>query len=144
MEVIRWDIPQGYEFCGIEFDKGKILLRKKPVEYPKTFEGCCETLNIINSGMPCVMASHLGHAIANFAKLIIMRDAYWAVYAENMRLKKPWEPDWDNLSTNHEFIKINKGCFTYSSRVLVFPTEEMRDAFYDNFKTLIESCKDLL
>ena len=61
-----------------------------------------------------------------------------------MGLGKPWEPDWDNLSTNHESIKINKGCFTYSSRVLVFPTEEMRDAFYNNFKDLIEQCKELL
>ena len=28
--------------------------------------------------------------------------------------------------------------------ILTFPTEEMRDAFYENFKDLIEGCKELL
>ena len=28
--------------------------------------------------------------------------------------------------------------------ILVFPTKEMRDAFYENFKDLIEECKELL
>ena len=37
-----------------------------------------------------------------------------------------------------------KGCFTYSSRVLVFPTKEMKDAFYENFEYSIEFCKELL
>lgn len=30
------------------------------------------------------------------------------------------------------------------SCVLEFPTEEMRDAFFENFKDLIKSCKELL
>jgi hypothetical protein len=30
------------------------------------------------------------------------------------------------------------------NRILVFPTEEMRDAFYENFKDLIEKCKKFL
>ncbi len=77
-------------------------------------------------------------------KLLICRDAYWKVYGEQMGLGKPWERDWNNLSTTCAYIKINKGCFTYSSRVLVFPTEEMRDTFFDNFKDLINECKELL
>ena len=28
--------------------------------------------------------------------------------------------------------------------ILTFPTEEMRDAFFENFKDLIEKCKELL
>jgi hypothetical protein len=28
--------------------------------------------------------------------------------------------------------------------ILLFPTEEMRDAFYENFKDLIEKCKEFL
>jgi hypothetical protein len=35
--------------------------------------------------------------------------------------------------------KMQGGC-----RLLVFPTSEMRDAFYENFKELIEECKELL
>ena len=125
-------------------ENGKwFVVKKKPV-YPKTFEECCETLKVINSGMPCIMAHRLGYDVANLARLIIMREAYWKIAGEEMGLGKSWKPDWDNLSTNHEFIKIDKGCFTYSSRVLVFPTKEMRDAFYENFKDLIKKCKDLL
>ena len=72
------------------------------------------------------------------------RDAYWKLYGEEMGLGKPWEPDFDNLSTNLEYIKIVKGCFTYSSRTFVFPTVEMRDAFKENFDPDIEICKELL
>ena len=31
-----------------------------------------------------------------------------------------------------------------NSALFVFPTAEMRDAFYENFKELIEQCKELL
>jgi hypothetical protein len=80
----------------------------------------------------------------NFEDLITCRDAYWKIAGKQLGSDKPWGPDWDNLSTPHEFIKIYKGCFIYSSRVLVFPTPEMRDAFYENFKDLINKCKELL
>ena len=107
-------------------------------ELPKTFEECVSVLM-------CEGGNRMPLELMNtFRKLIDARNAYWTIYGEENGLGKPWEPDWDNLSTNHEFIKINKGCFTYSSRVLVFPTEEMRDAFYENFKSEIESCKEFL
>ena len=32
----------------------------------------------------------------------------------------------------------------YHNIILTFPTEEMRDTFYENFKELIEQCKELL
>lgn len=148
-KIIKLDIPEGYEFCGIEFDSGKILMRKKPIEYPKTFEECCETLNIINSGMPCVMAFHLGHAIAKFAKLIIMRDAYWAVYAENMGLDKPWTPDWTNTKENKYCIycvanELKRQPTLELQHLLAFPTRAICDAFFKDFRTLIESCKEFL
>jgi hypothetical protein len=76
--------------------------------------------------------------------LKVCRDAYWKIAGEEMGLGKPWKPDFDNLSTNLEYIKIVKGCFTYSSRVFAFPTEEMRDAFKENFGPDIEICKELL
>jgi hypothetical protein len=31
-----------------------------------------------------------------------------------------------------------------NNTILAFPTEEMRDEFYENFKYLIEQCKELL
>ena len=62
-----------------------------------------------------------------------------------MGLDKPWEPC-DS--------KVCYGIITVAGeiqhdtiakwRILTFPTEEMRDAFYENFKELIESVKELL
>lgn len=148
-KIIKLDIPEGYEFCGIESDYRKILIRKKQIEYPKTFEECYETLNIINSGMPCVMASHLGHAISNLAKLILMRDAYWTVYAENMGLDKPWTPDWTNTRENKYCIycvanELKMQPTLELQHLLAFPTRAICDAFFKDFRTLIESCKEFL
>ena len=160
-EQIKIDIPKGYEVVGVDDDNHQVLLKKIKPKYPKTYEDCFEVLmgktnfqdfeltltkfsitqyeeNIISPDPPYISP------INALYKLIISRDAYWKIAGEQMGLGKPWEPDWNNLSTTHEFIKINKGCFTYSSRVLVFPTAEMRDAFYENFKDLIEECKEFL
>ena len=127
-------------------------VNKKP-QYPKNYAECCKALGITSSVYMVydeeykteVDYLYTQKALANnFLRLKICRDAYWKIAGEEMGLDKPWNPDWENLSTNHEFIKISKGCFIYSSRVLVFPTEEMRDVFFENFKDLIESCKELL
>ena len=137
-------LPEDYEFRdenGNVINAQKIVLEKKKPKYPRSVEECCEIL-----GYP-VWGGDIGYKsslLMKFQMLLICRDAYWKIAGEEMGLGKSWEPDWDNLSTNHEFIKINKGCFTYSSRVLVFPTAKMRDAFYEAFKDLIEECKELL
>lgn len=152
--------PENYLIGKItKVDNGMLVeFVKKQPQYPKNYEECCKVLGI-NSGNFLSIRSlcyadgeevttnyeqDLRDIFDSLWELRICRDAYWKIYGEYMGLEKLWEPDWDNLSTTHEFIKINKGCFTYSSRVLVFPTEEMRDAFYDNFKDLIEDCKELL
>ena len=149
-------IPNGYEFDSIR--NNQIIIRPIKSKYPKTYKECCEVLSLplyynltyytyergytefTNNTKLCLLEDKLN----TLGKVIICRDAYWKIAGEQMGLGKPWEPDWDNLSTNHEFIKIDKGCFTYSSRELVFPTKEVCDAFYENFKELIEKCKELL
>ena len=70
----------------------------------------------------------------SFIQLIRCRNAYWKIAGEEMGLDKPWEPDWN----------VNKGIFYSDNHILAFPTREMRDAFYENFKDLIELCKTLL
>ena len=126
-------------------ENGKWFVVKKKPTYPNNFDDCFNTVaDELNDNKDIEYFEYKYDLLDKFKQLLICRDAYWKIAGEEMGLDKPWKPDWDNLSTNHEFIKINKGCFTYSSRVLVFPTTEMRDAFYENFKNLIESCKELL
>ena len=67
-----------------------------------------------------------------------------------MGLGKPWEPDYTNTDEKKFSIWVDfgeiklGGAFTTTQMVLSFPTEEMRDAFYENFKKEIEICKELL
>lgn len=83
----------------------------------------------------------------NLRRLLICRDAYWKIAGEQMGLGKPWEQDYDDRC----FIICNDSgiIHTYeyhgsNNVILAFPTAEMRDTFYENFKDLIENCKELL
>ena len=67
-----------------------------------------------------------------------------------MGLGKPWKPDWSDKNELKYCIEniYNKGIhydvLVHTQKILAFPTYEMRDAFYENFKELIEQCKELL
>lgn len=67
-----------------------------------------------------------------------------------MGLGKPWAPDWNTKNQERyvivtNFDKFFLGSSTWGEKsILAFPTVEMRDAFYENFKDLIETCKELL
>ena len=125
----------------VEVRDGKTYAVRKKSVFPKTLGDCCKVINNIGDYQMCGYKHEL---LFDFQNLLICLGAYWKIAGEEMGLGKPWEPDWDNLTTSHHFIKISKGCFTYSSRLLVFPSAEMRDAFEENFKDLIEQCKELL
>jgi hypothetical protein len=67
-----------------------------------------------------------------------------------MGLGKPWEPSWRNTE-ERKFCIIRRSDNVVTKwetksivRFLVFPTAEMRDTFFKNFKDLIEQCKELL
>lgn len=118
-------------------------VNKKP-KYPTTYEECKEMLpENVYYGYSRFMA---------LQKLIICRDVYWKIYGEQMGLGKPWEPKFGKTILfsikfylyQDSFI-LHKGEYSSSDNcILVFPIEEMRDVFYENFKDLIEQCKELL
>lgn len=124
-------------------------VRKKP-QYPKTFQECCELLRCDKCIVLGTMPMAYNYLIA-FQKLLIYRDAYWKIAGEEIGLGKPWEPDWNNdewpdmsyISYDGKSIDKENG-FPCCNMILIFPTEEMRDAFYENFKDLIYECKELL
>ena len=129
---------------------GKFKLIKKQPKYPKTYEECCNVLNLGEDGR-LYIKGYNASLIQSLQKLIICRDAYWKIAGEELGLDKPWEPDYLNPTNEmSHFIfctvtTIEKGQSLYpSNKVIIFPTEEMRDIFYENFKDLIEQCKELL
>lgn len=160
--VNEFNLPEGYEFKdekGNVIDATKIVLEKKKKEYPKTYDECCKMLGIpihggiVLAGNWCMedgyIVQHL-EMLRVLSKLFICCNAYWKIAGEEMGLGKPWKPNWTDQESPKYCITSIKDQVEASKRyyimntILAFPTEEMRDAFYENFKELIESCKELL
>lgn len=164
-------LPEGYIFKdenGNIINATKIVLEKKKKEYPKTYEECCEILGVNSDNFLTITnyydseveaTNYERGLLGKFAALwylLICRDAYWKIAGEEMGLGKPWKPDWENSEERRYSIvniegdinlpekTLTKWILKVTNKILVFPTEEMRDAFYDNFKELIEQCKELL
>ena len=148
-EMITINIPDGYEFYGID-DKGNVTLAPKQTKYPQTIDDCYNNLSLgkkvrIARMIPCDYALLL----EDFSKLLICRDAYWKLAGEEMGWDKPWAPDYsDTLQVKYTICyvngKISRSFSVVDSTPLSFPTEEMRDFFYENFIDLIEQCKEFL
>ena len=115
-------------------------IKKKP-KYPTTYEECCKMLGY-NQVMPKDhILGYKGSLLSSFQQLLICRDAYWKIAG--------WEPDY--ISDEYKYYintyrgKIDEKDYTmHCNHILTFPTAEMRDAFYENFRDLIEQCKELL
>lgn len=132
-------------------------------QYPKTYAECCDILSIspyynlryhtyeygYSEFTTIDKLCSLQDKLNILGKLLICRDAYWKMAGEQMGLGEPWKPNWLNteqdkfiLYTHNNVICSNR--FVLGHNVLAFPTKEMRDIFYENFKDLIEQCKDFL
>ena len=145
-KVVEISISDGWEF---EQRGNKMFAISK--QYPKTYVECAKILN-------CFSAAHIdgykSELLDKLQELLICRDAYWKIAGEQIGLGKPWEPDYNEESYEQGSPKkyviyytgtyITKGVKCTPSHILAFPTEEMRDAFFENFKDLIEQCKELL
>ena len=134
---------------GDEILTSKIILEKKK-EYPKTYEECAEIIAEL-TGSDCNPKGCMGYMsvqLTALQKLLICRDVYWKIAGEEMGLGKPWEPDWNNVSDKYCIYFVSGDAWSKECQTrqcpFAFPTEEMRDAFKENFKELIEQCKELL
>lgn len=145
-EIKEWSdvgptVEEFMDFCN--------KVNKKP-KYPDNYEECVRIAKNIHGYDIHIDTPAYSELIESFVKLLICRDAYWKIAGEDMGLNRPWEPQFENCSIPHYCIFINhtgevcNDCFYGSRCLLTFPTEEMRDAFYENFKDLIEECKELL
>jgi hypothetical protein len=144
---LEYKIVDGYEVDKIE--NGNIILKPIKPKYPKNYEECCGVLGMTYDYPDIKMVSIDECSLySSFIELKRCRDAYWKIAGEEMGLDKPWEPDWESYKDNFCIITYkNKPIryeIQYRNRILAFPTEEMRDAFYENFGDLIENCKELL
>jgi hypothetical protein len=138
-------------------EDGKWFVVKKKKEYPKTYKECAEIVKVEKrhtlAGEIIRNDNYKIELLISFQKLLICRDAYWKIAGEEMGLNRPWKPDYDSGVNKYGIICLNgvvqesnptTNWERHLNKVLDFPTAEMRDAFYENFKNLIEQCKELL
>lgn len=146
-KCIKYYFPEGYEF--VDTDDTGIYLKPIKSKYPMTYAECCE---VIANSKPSAMNNlyiDVTKRLQTLQTLIICRNAYWKIAGEEMGLGKPWKPDWKNGEQKKYCIyysggDIQKGTWCQQNSILAFSTDEMRDAFLENFKDLIEQCKELL
>ena len=138
-----YKIPEGFEFDKVE--NGEIILKPMKKELPKTYEECCEVIGISRHDVEIDLPQPYQQNMFNLFKLLICRDAYWKL-ADDWSFKIGGNSQevvyaitiWGTGILKDFYHALN------CNRILVFPTEEMRDAFYENFKDLINECKELL
>ena len=143
-DELEYMVPDGYEIT--EASKDKVFIKLIKPKYPKTIGDCCKVILDIGDYQMCGYKHEL---LFNFQNLLICCGAYCKIAGEEMGLGKPWEPDWSTKNERKYVIEVycnnvRKNSQGYSNTLLAFPTEEMRDAFAENFKDLIEQCKELL
>ena len=156
-------IPDGWEFDRID-DSGNIVLKEKKTELPKTWLKCLRIIDdaeyikedseidkchiddlpykdgLYDYNGRNLLPRGLGKPMRALCQLLVCRNAWWKQLG--------WKPDWDDGNNKFTIIyscgtvccDCNKKC----SRILAFPTSEVRDQFFDTFRDLIEEAKELL
>lgn len=151
--------PRGYTVKNATTNGNSLIveyIKNKP-QYPKTYEECCKVLGY-DTNKIMVFSNRKDitheenehyHEMYNLYQLLICRDAYWKIAGEEIGLGKSWKPIWGrnqpNIYVLHKVSNtILRATNCVESEILAFPTKEMRDAFFENFKDLIEECKEFL
>lgn len=153
-------VPNGYTIKTATANGNSIIVEyvKNKPQYPKTYEECCKILGadpnkkIVLSNSEDAIPEENEHCyeLYNLYRLLICRDAYWKIAGEKMGLGRSWKPIWGpNLPVNYVIRKVNhtdiiKPSGNVDSEILAFPTKEMRDEFFENFRDLIEKCVKFL
>ena len=143
--------PNGYTIKTATTNGDSLIVKymKNKPQYPKTYEECCQITEKVAKTTHELDIAYNPNLIYDFQKLLICRDAYWKIAGEQMGLSEPWKPDWYD-EYEYKFViicsrnDIIEETYDIRNAILAFPTEEMRDAFFENFKDLIEKCKEFL
>lgn len=139
-EIIVPDNCEVWDDQGNVIKTSKIIIREVKKAYPNTINDCYNLLEDDELVSPTSMRK--------FQELINARNAYWKIAGANIGLGRSWEPNWTSFE-GYPAIYMYRYQITLSvvrdeHHCLVFPTAEMRDMFYKNFKKDIEECKEFL
>lgn len=152
-EEEKQELFKSIEDHGYKWNPEYKTLEKLKKEYPKTYEECWKVRFEVDGETILEefhnVSGYYSESLGALQKLLCCRDAYWKIAGEEMGLGNPWKPDWCNEDKLKYCIECSYGTIDKTVEfvwncILSFPTEEMRDVFYENFKDLIEQCKKLL
>lgn len=162
-KTLKIEIPEGYEIDREKSTFETIVFKPIEKSLPKTWEEFCKTHGVTEkeayiNNVSQIIIQEVGRNFRNrnedrsflpdretaeamlaLCQLIQLRDCY----------NDGWRPDLLN-SNELKFMlyfydgECTPGLTRHVSYVLVFKTRELRDAFYDNFKDLIEKARLLL
>jgi hypothetical protein len=163
IQLNGYELPDGYHFTdenGNVIDVTKILIKKNSPTYPTTYEECCDVLSMCYATQYNLRYFTYEHGYYEYAttnklcslqdklnilgKLLICRNAYWKIAGDWEEKRKEKAMHYVICSTLLGEVVKDTMPNCIANYLLDFPTEEMRDAFYENFKHLIEQCKELL
>jgi hypothetical protein len=145
-----WELPDGYQFVdenGNVINATTIALEKKKTEYPKTYEECVKILGlgVLNE------LTHNRHniiyridLIVSLHKLLICRNAYWKVSGGEYAFDYDLDEVLYYIYTDEYGDIVKSDDMKGRNCMLCFPTEEAQEAFYENFRTELEICKEML
>lgn len=134
----------------IKEEDGKWFAVKKRNRYPQSYEECRDLIESSHDEPFCadlVATGYLSNLAERLARLIMCRNAYWLTAGREMGLEGMWEPDWSDSKKFAIVVEGNEILTDVSvkrNRILVFPTEDMRDEFLKVFRNDIEECKEFL
>jgi hypothetical protein len=135
----------------IKEEDGKWFAVRKRSRYPQSYEECRDLIEGDHDELFCadlVATGYMSKLMERFARLIMCRNAYWLTAGREMELGDMWEPDWLDDCTKFSIVvegnEILADVCLRRNRILVFPTEEMRDEFLKVFRNDIEECKEFL
>lgn len=131
----KTELVLGDEF-EVKVENGKTFVVRKGTSFPETITECLKFLTIDEDNHIILKGRQLD-------TLIACRNVYW-------KLAGDWKPEYEEsiVNTYYTIHTFNNKLFlaetSHRNAILSFPAEKMRDTFYENFKDLIEECKELL
>lgn len=150
MSLANCDLDEVEIVLGDRFElktkDGKYYAVRKKSKYPTTYEECWKVRFEVEGETNIEEFHHVSgyysEPLGALQKLFCCRDAYWKIAGEEMGLDGPWKPDYTDLNSITYYGLFNELKYSIiNPSQFIFPTVEMRDAFYKNFKYLIEICK---
>lgn len=156
-------VPDGWEFDHLD-ERGNIVLKEKKKELPKTWLKCLHSIDdvemieedsevhkcsiselsddgrLFGDSDRNMLPQGLGKPMLALCQLLVCRNAWW----KQLGWKPYWTDDKMKYCISYKANKKEKNSYWTVSRILAFPTPEVRDQFLDTFGDLIEEAKDLL